>query len=250
MDRTPLACGALIPDRTTRVAALVGLAPSEAEGLDWFEGMTASNVTDYSAARLGHNAVAERLEHAAARIRADPSQMIAQLYADLTEFDRQIVADIGIRRMLVTNFAEALRFSAAGWIDDVMAFTAPWGFDPSEIVVPTLLWHGADDRFTPARHSHWLGGRIPGAIAIVDPGRSHFDALDILPRVLAWLVSERLDMVAAMPAKAMLAETHIPTCCSSNTSLASYLDLIGYTVKLNYIIKSISMGLQVQTRLT
>ena len=95
-----LACAALLPDRTTRVAALVGLAPSEAEGLDWFAGMTQANITEYSAARLGHGAVAERLELAAAQIRADPRRMIAQLYADLTESDKQIVADIGIRRML------------------------------------------------------------------------------------------------------------------------------------------------------
>ena len=58
-----------------------------------------------------------------------------------------------------------------------MAFTSPWGFDPSDIVVPTLLWYGADDRFTPAGHGLWLAGRIPRSIAIVDPGRSHFDAL-------------------------------------------------------------------------
>src|SRR5262245_10458430 len=38
-----LACAALLPERTTRVAALVPLAPPSAEGLDWFEGMTSSN---------------------------------------------------------------------------------------------------------------------------------------------------------------------------------------------------------------
>lgn len=184
-----LACAALLPHRTTRVAALVGLAPAGAEGLDWFAGMTPANVTEYSTARLGHQAVAERLEMAAARIRADPGGMIAHLYADLTEFDRQVVADAGIRKMLVSNFAEGLRRSAHGWIDDVMAFTSPWGFDPGQIVVPALLWHGADDRFAPADHGRWLGGRIPGAIGIVDPGQSHFGALDILPRALAWLAS-------------------------------------------------------------
>ena len=182
-----LACAALLPDRTTRVAALVGLAPSEADGLDWFAGMTQANIAEYSAARLGHSAVAERLEPAAARIRADPSRMIAQLYPDLTAFDRQVLTDIGIRRMLLSNYAEGLRLSADGWIDDVMAFTAPWGFDPGDIAVPTLLWHGAEDRFAPTGHGIWLGGHIPGAVAIIDRGRSHFDALDVLPWVLVWL---------------------------------------------------------------
>jgi pimeloyl-ACP methyl ester carboxylesterase len=182
-----LACAALIPDRITRVAAMVGLAPSDVDGLDWFAGMTPANITEYTAARLGYHAVAERLEVAAARIRANPSRMIAQLYDDLTESDRHIVADIGIRKMLVSNYAEGLRLSAAGWIDDVMALTSPWGFDPADIAVPTLLWHGSEDRFAPAGHGLWLGDRIPGAISIIDPGRSHFDAIGLLPRVIAWL---------------------------------------------------------------
>jgi pimeloyl-ACP methyl ester carboxylesterase len=182
-----LACAALLPDRTTRVAALVGLAPSGVEGLDWFAGMAEANVTDFSAARLGHKALAERLEQAASWIRANPRRMLAKLYAELTGSDRQVLADIGIRRMLVNNYAEGLRVSAAGWIDDVLAFTEPWGFDPGVIAVPTMLWHGAEDRFTPAGHGVWLGDRIPGAISIVDPGRSHFDAIDVLPRAIAWL---------------------------------------------------------------
>jgi pimeloyl-ACP methyl ester carboxylesterase len=183
-----LACAALLPGRITRAAALVGAAPWEAEGLDWFAGMTQANIIEFSVARRGHDAVAKRLELAATRIRADPKQMIAGLYADLTESDRQVVADAGIRKMLVSNYAEAFRRSAGGWIDDVIALTAPWGFDLADIVVPTLLWHGAEDMFTPVGHALWLGGRIPGSIAIVEPGRSHFDALNVLPGVLAWLV--------------------------------------------------------------
>ena len=184
-----LACAALLPDRITRVAALVGLAPSGAEGLDWFAGMTQGNITEFSAARQGSGIVGERLRAAAERIRADPRQMINDLYADLTESDRQVVGDVGIRKMLISNFSEAFRFSADGWIDDVMALTAPWGFDPGDIAVPTLLWHGAEDRFTPAGHAAWLGDQIPGAIAIVEPGRSHFGALQVIPDVLPWLVS-------------------------------------------------------------
>jgi pimeloyl-ACP methyl ester carboxylesterase len=34
-----LACAALLPDRVTRAAALVSLAPRVADGLDWFAGM-------------------------------------------------------------------------------------------------------------------------------------------------------------------------------------------------------------------
>jgi pimeloyl-ACP methyl ester carboxylesterase len=182
-----LACAALLPARITRAAALVGLAPSGVDGLDWFDGMTEENVTEFSAARLGHHVVTIRLEREAQRIRANPGRVLSRLYASLTSSDRMVLADIGIRRMLLSNYAEGLRLSAAGWIDDVMALTSPWGFDPAEIEVPTLLWHGSEDRFTPAGHGAWLGDRIPDAISIIDQGGSHFDAIDVLPRAIAWL---------------------------------------------------------------
>jgi pimeloyl-ACP methyl ester carboxylesterase len=47
-----LACAALMPERTTKAAVLVGLAPHGADGLDWFDGMAQSNVLEFTAAAL------------------------------------------------------------------------------------------------------------------------------------------------------------------------------------------------------
>ncbi|GAA2377298.1 alpha/beta hydrolase [Nonomuraea africana] len=184
-----LACAALLPERTSKAAVLVGLAPRTAEGLDWFDGMAESNVVEYSAASAGYDVLAERLGAAAARIRANPAQLVAGLFHELPEADRRVVADDGIRRMLWRNFAEGLRHSADGWVDDAMAFIGPWGFDPEVIEVPTLLWHGEDDVFSPAAHCRWLGERIPGSIVTVERGAAHFGALSVLPDVLRWLVT-------------------------------------------------------------
>jgi pimeloyl-ACP methyl ester carboxylesterase len=49
-----LACAALLPDRVTRAAVLVGLAPQGADGLDWFDGMAQFNVTEFTAAANGY----------------------------------------------------------------------------------------------------------------------------------------------------------------------------------------------------
>lgn len=183
-----LAAAALLPGRVTRVAALVSLAPQGAEGLDWYEGMTESNVVEYNAAASGVGVLETRLAPKAAAIRANPESLISGLYQELSPSDRQTVADLGIRRMLVDNFAEGLKHSAYGWIDDAMAFSKPWGFDPADIAVPTLLWHGALDGFSPVGHARWLADRIPDAKVIVQPGVAHFGALDILPDMLPWLV--------------------------------------------------------------
>ncbi|MEV8632180.1 alpha/beta hydrolase [Streptosporangium sp. NPDC051023] len=184
-----LACAALLPERTTRVAALVPLAPWDAEGLDWFEGMAVSNVDEYTAAALGHSAVSALLSPTVEQIRADPTRLVPALDHDLPEPDRHVVADFGIRRMLARNFAEAVRKSGHGWFDDALAFSAPWGFDPGVITVPTLLWHGEADVFSPVGHAHWLGRRIPGAEVVIERGVAHFGALRVMPDIMTWLTA-------------------------------------------------------------
>ncbi len=155
----------------------------------WFDGMHESNVVEYSVARAGQTAVAARLAVAAEQIRADPFSKVLRLYQQVPESDRRVVADDGIRRMLVRNFAEGLRHSADGWVDDVLALNNAWGFDPAIISVPTLLWHGEDDVFSPVGHTNWLGSRIPGALVRIQRDAAHFGALDVLPEVLLWLRS-------------------------------------------------------------
>ena len=183
-----LACAALIPERITRTAALVTLAPRDADGLDWFEGMTAHNVREYTTASQDPGGVAARLTPRADEIRRNPIQLLDDLRRELTESDRMVVADAGVRSMLLRNYQEALRTSAYGWIDDALAFCSPWGFDPADIPGEVLLWHGEQDVFSPVGHSRWLADRIPGATAVLEPAAAHFDALHALPRVLTWLL--------------------------------------------------------------
>jgi pimeloyl-ACP methyl ester carboxylesterase len=134
-----LACAALLPDRVGRAAVLVGLAPRGANGLDWLDGMAASNVIDFTAAAAGHDPLAARLTTRADELRADPRRLLDALLVELPDPDRRVVADAGIRSLLIRTHAEALRTSAHGWIDDVLAFCAPWGFDPATVAVPVLL---------------------------------------------------------------------------------------------------------------
>lgn len=186
-----LACAAMMPDRVTRTAALVGLAPWDAVGLDWFEGMAASNVLAYSTAAADPDGLAESFISRSAEIRQDPIRLLDDLRRELTDSDRVVVNDAGIRTLLLANYREGLRTSAYGWIDDAIAFSRPWGFDPADITGPVMLWHGEKDVFTPVGHSRWLAGQIPGATAVLEPAAAHFDALSVLPEVLNWLLDDR-----------------------------------------------------------
>jgi pimeloyl-ACP methyl ester carboxylesterase len=187
-----LACAALLPHRVTRAAVLVGLAPPSADGLDWLAGMAASNIVHYTTAAAGEDALVSWLGPAAAAIRADPGELLVRLRGELADPDRQIVADPGIRALLMESYAEALRASAYGWVDDTLAFLARWGFSLASVTIPVLVWHGEKDVFSPVSHAVWLATKMSGASVIVQSGAAHFSAFGVLPDVLRWLVSGSL----------------------------------------------------------
>jgi pimeloyl-ACP methyl ester carboxylesterase len=183
-----LACAALLSERIVRTAVLVGLAPSSAVGLDWFDGMTEANVRSYTTADRESAVLAERLRLQAERTAADPDVLLGQLRRQMTAHDRRAVSG-AIGRLLHHTYGEALRHGPFGWVDDVLALRGDWGFPLESVGGPVLLWHGADDNFTPASHSRWLGSRIVHAEVRVQSDTAHFGAVEALPEILAWCTS-------------------------------------------------------------
>lgn len=185
-----LACAAKYPKLVRSAAVLVSLAPRDAEGLDWFDGMTESNVREYTSARKDREELRATLAEKADAISDDPLSLLSSLDEEMPDADRAVVADAGIRTMLRRNFITGLagqEESEGGWVDDAVSFCQEWGFDPADIQVPTLLWHGERDVFSPLRHFRWLSERIKGATVVLQPGVAHFAAVPALPEVLVWL---------------------------------------------------------------
>jgi pimeloyl-ACP methyl ester carboxylesterase len=186
-----LACAALIEaERLRNVAVLVGLAPSDAQGLDWFEGMTDSNTNEYELAATDGDAVVADLTRRAEEVLRNPDSLLSALEREMSDADKRIAFDVGIRHRLIETYREALKCGPYGWIDDVLAFRSPWGFDLGKIRVPVRLWHGDQDVFSPPGHSVWMAGQIPGATIELQPGAAHFGAMEILPKLLAQLKAD------------------------------------------------------------
>ncbi|MFF0275593.1 alpha/beta fold hydrolase [Streptomyces sp. NPDC094447] len=187
-----LACAALLPERVRAAAVLVGLAPPDADGLDWYGGMTPFNVREYGLARAhlegrDPDGLPSDLAARAAVIRQDPARLLDDLRAELSPHDLPVVEDPRVRTVLLRTYEEALRVSHHGWLDDCLAFVSPWGFDVASVAAPVLLWHGLDDAFSPVAHTRWLAGRIPRADPVLVPDAGHFAAQSALPDVLRWL---------------------------------------------------------------
>ncbi len=168
-----LACGALLPERVRCVVAMAGLAPFDAEGLDWFAGMTDSGVASLRAAAEGR---AAKEEHEASGAEYDP---------EFTPADQSALS--GAWSWLASVVGPAVAAGPAAQIDDDLAYVAPWGFDPAQITAPVLLLHGGRDRVVPSTHSQWLTSRCPSAELRLIPDDGHVSILNSSEAALEWL---------------------------------------------------------------
>lgn len=183
-----LACAALLPERVVAAASLAAVAPYGVDGLDWTAGMGESNLAEFDATLAGRDALAALLEEEAASMRAaNAEEMRAVLGSLLTPVDAAALTG-EFAEHFVASTASALAPGIDGWLEDDVAFLEPWGFDPADIRVPLLLWHGTHDRFVPLAHARWLAGQIPGAEVRLSGEDGHLTLVTLrIPEVHRWL---------------------------------------------------------------
>lgn len=184
-----LACAARLPG--VRAALVIaGVAPFEAQGLDFLAGMGQDNVDEFGAAARGEALLAEHLEAQRPELlHATPEGVIAAIASLLPAVDRAVLTD-EFGQDSAASFGEALRVSVAGWLDDDLAFVRPWGFSLDEIAVPVALWQGSEDLMVPFAHGRWLADRIPGVAAHLEDGEGHLSiGVGAIDRMLDELTS-------------------------------------------------------------
>jgi pimeloyl-ACP methyl ester carboxylesterase len=184
-----LACAALLGERITRCASVVSPAPFDAEGLDWFAGMSPGNVEEFSRALEGEDAyrpLVERLANEAVTAAQQGEVPIPSEY-ELPESDKQAMRERMDEPGYLDRIIAAHLDGIDGWIDDSIAMSMPWGFDVSDIRVPVSIWWGQEDVLCPASHSRWLLSHVPGAEERLLP-HGHLLEDDDLDAVVAWLV--------------------------------------------------------------
>jgi pimeloyl-ACP methyl ester carboxylesterase len=165
-----LACAALLGERVVACAAIASLAPFGAEGLDYFAGM--GDGAAIEAARAGEEALRPLLASFRAGMIEPGADLAAGTDAIFTAGDQEALRG-PYGEYLKASFQAGLRGGVDGWVDDELAYVAPWGFDPGSISVPVQLWQGRQDRMVPYAHGVWLAGRLPRVDARMSPDDGH-----------------------------------------------------------------------------
>ncbi|SRR5581483_2526641 len=168
-----LACAALLSGRVAAAATIAGVAPYDAEGLDFLAGMAPENVEEFGDALAGPDRLIAFLEREVPKLSAVTPQEVADAFGQLvSEVDRASLTG-EFAEFMAEASREAVRSGPWGWYDDDLAFVRPWGFDLAEILVPVAVWQGRHDRMVPFAHGEWLAAHVPGARARLRPEHGH-----------------------------------------------------------------------------
>jgi pimeloyl-ACP methyl ester carboxylesterase len=168
-----LACGALLPERVRGVLVIAGVAPYDADGLDFLAGMGPENVVEFGAALAGEAALRPVLEEQQPMLAVISPEDVAESLGGLVPPVDAASLTGELAQCLADEFRRGLATSVDGWLDDDLAFTRPWGFALADIAVPTYLWQGSEDLMVPFTHGQWLAARIPGVVAHLEQGEGH-----------------------------------------------------------------------------
>jgi pimeloyl-ACP methyl ester carboxylesterase len=175
-----LATAALLPDRCAAALCLAGVAPYDAEGLDYLAGMGEDNIAEFGAALEGPAPLEAFLSEAGAALAEVTGPEVNEAMSSLLpEVDKAHLTGAEAEHL-----AAELRWSLStgiwGWFDDDLAFVAPWGFDLASIRVPVQVWQGSADLMVPFAHGRWLAAHVPSAEPVLAEGEGH---LSLVPRI-------------------------------------------------------------------
>lgn len=182
-----LGCAALLPRRCRAALSLGGVAPYDADGLDFTAGMGPDNVRDFASAEAGRDALAPHVEEEVAWMRdTTPAQVLDSLSGLVDEVDAKAVTG-ELADYLASSFRRATLQGSAGLLEDNLQLVRPWGFDVAAIGVPVSLWQGAHDLMVPFAHGQWLAAHVPGARVHLCDDEGHISLLTRLDEMLAEL---------------------------------------------------------------
>jgi pimeloyl-ACP methyl ester carboxylesterase len=176
-----LACAAAWPGRCLAAASVAGVAPYQAQGLDWLAGMGPENIEEFGAAVQGEAALTGFLDREAAMVSTLTGESVAKSLGGLVIQADQAVLTGEFADHVAASLRASMNSGIAGWRDDDLAFVQDWGFSlgwesPSPVPsspAPVAVWQGDQDRMVPFAHGQWLAANIRGARVHLMPGDGH-----------------------------------------------------------------------------
>ena len=161
-----LACGAVLNDRVSRIAAVSGQGPID-ELTDAYAALSSAEREMVSEIRRDPAAATELIwEHG----QWYPETPLLMLDRPPAAGDESVLNDPVIRANLTASNLEGARQGQAGLIADWVAEALPWGFSLADIAVHVDVWVGGLDPGRATLDAPELERRIPSCTVHLDAG--------------------------------------------------------------------------------
>ena len=175
-----LACGALLSDRVSRVAAVSSWGPVD-ELETAYASLTADERELLSMIRADPAGATERLWEHGQWYAETPLRF---LESDPEPADEPIFRDSAFRSNFANSNVEGARQGQAGLIGDWIADALPWGFRLADVDVPVDVWIGERDPGRAPLDAPEIARRLPSCTVHADPDAGHWLLISRWPEIL------------------------------------------------------------------
>ena len=153
--------------RSLGVVTVGSLAPFVEMGDNFYTGMQQADLDEYADALKDINLLVKRFQKWQ---EGDVSETIVG--AELSERDK--LASSKPTWKVALESCEFTMNQGWDWVaDDYSSYLKPWGFDPRDVKVPTVIWQAELDKNVPIQHGRWLAENMPNARLEIRTGESH-----------------------------------------------------------------------------
>ena len=153
--------------RSAGVVTVGSLAPFVELGDHFYTGMQQADLDEYAEALKDINLLVKRFQKWQD---GDLGETITG--AELSERDK-LAASKPTWKVILDSCAYTMQ---KGWdwvADDYSSYLQPWGFDPRDVKVPTVIWQAELDKNVPVQHGKWLAEHMPNNRFELRNGESH-----------------------------------------------------------------------------
>ena len=153
--------------RSAGVVTVGSLAPFTELGDNFYTGMQQADLDEYADALTDINLLVKRFQKWQ---EAGVGETVAG--TDLSERDK-LASSKPSWKVLIDSCSFTMQ-QGWGWVaDDYSSYLKPWGFDPRDVKVPTVIWQGGLDKNVPVQHGKWLASHMPNAKLELRETESH-----------------------------------------------------------------------------
>lgn len=168
-----LACAAAAPERVRAVTLVCPLGPVAESWARW-----AMNPVPRWAFGLAQRAPGWLPlvfgGPVAGLLRTFPALVPRMIALNAPPSDRAVLAETELAETIRDAVAAALARGSRPALNELVAYSRPWGFQPDQVRVPVRLWHGTRDATVPPAHGRYYACVLPLVSAHFIPGAGHY----------------------------------------------------------------------------